>query len=150
MFVQILSQIVRTHMDSSDLVLDPKHPLNFTALVTQTEGYSANDLKDLVARAVHRAAMRVAEHEAEADFQVSFQSLLMISTHSVISRPCRAMISRQLKSTSCRCPFVISNFKSPTLFGQTLVVCMDTSGITIAELVYFTDHRTGGNEASAP
>lgn len=137
-------------MDSSDLVFDPEHPLNFTALATQTEGYSANDLKDLVARAVHRAAMRVAEHEAEADFQVSFQSLSTMPTHSVISRRCQAMISRQLRSTSYRCPFVISNFKSPTLFGQTLAVCMHTSGITIAELVYFADHRTGGNEAGAP
>ena len=29
-----------------------------TALATQTEGYSVTDLKDLVARAVHRAAIR--------------------------------------------------------------------------------------------
>ena len=59
------------HTDSSDLVVDPEHPLNYTALATQTEGYFANDLKDLVARAVHRAAVRLAEHEDETDFQVS-------------------------------------------------------------------------------
>lgn len=67
---QILSQIVQAHIDGSDLIADPEHPLNFTALATQTEGYLANDLKDLVARAVHRAAMRVAENEEDTGFQV--------------------------------------------------------------------------------
>jgi peroxin-1 len=33
-------------------------PLNYTALATQTEGYSAIDLQDLVARAVHQASIR--------------------------------------------------------------------------------------------
>ncbi|GJE90322.1 PEX-1N and AAA domain-containing protein [Phanerochaete sordida] len=65
----ILAQIVRGHLEGSDLVEDPEHPLNYTALATQTEGYLANDLKDLAARAVHRAAMRVAEHEDEKTFQ---------------------------------------------------------------------------------
>ena len=59
-------------MDGSDLIPDPERPANFTALATQTEGYLANDLKDLVARAVHRAAMRVVEREGEPDFQVRF------------------------------------------------------------------------------
>ena len=45
-------------MDASDITQDPTAPLNYTALATQTEGYSATDLKDLVARAVHRAAIR--------------------------------------------------------------------------------------------
>ncbi|KAI0083839.1 AAA-domain-containing protein [Irpex rosettiformis] len=66
----ILSHITQTHMDSSELRLDSEHPVNFTAIATQTEGYSANDLKDLVARAVHRAAIRIAEHENKPDFEV--------------------------------------------------------------------------------
>ncbi|TFK23693.1 peroxisome biogenesis factor 1 [Coprinopsis marcescibilis] len=33
--------------------------LNFTALATQTEGYSASDLQDLVARAIHQVAIRM-------------------------------------------------------------------------------------------
>lgn len=70
----IVSQIVRMHTDSSDLVVDPEHPLNYTALATQTEGYFANDLKDLVARAVHRAAIRVAEHEDDVAFQPSLSA----------------------------------------------------------------------------
>ena len=61
-------------MDDSDLIPDPEHPLNFTALATQTEGYLANDLKDLVARAVHKAAIRVAEHESVPDFQVELST----------------------------------------------------------------------------
>lgn len=70
----ILSQLVRGHIEGSDLVEDQEHPVNFTALATQTEGYLANDLKDLVARAVHRAAMRVAEHEGESNFQPTLSS----------------------------------------------------------------------------
>jgi peroxin-1 len=70
--MQILSKIVQAHIRESDLVLDPEQAVNFTALATQTEGYLANDLKDLVAHAVHKAAMRVAEHEDEEDFQVRF------------------------------------------------------------------------------
>ena len=50
--------------------MDAERAPNFTALATQTEGYLANDLKDLVARAVHRAAVRVAENEDEEEFQV--------------------------------------------------------------------------------
>ena len=49
---------MKEHMDSSDITQDPSAPLNYTALATQTEGYSVTDLKDLVARAVHRAAIR--------------------------------------------------------------------------------------------
>ncbi|KZT01895.1 AAA-domain-containing protein [Laetiporus sulphureus 93-53] len=54
----ILAQLVRERMNTSNIVQDLSAPLNFTALATQTEGYSATDLKDFVARAVHRAAIR--------------------------------------------------------------------------------------------
>ncbi|KAI0796078.1 AAA-domain-containing protein [Abortiporus biennis] len=66
---EILSKIVKSHLDTSDLIQDPDAPLNITSLAMETEGYSATDLKDLVARAVHQAAIRVADHESEKDYQ---------------------------------------------------------------------------------
>ena len=38
--------------------MDQNPPINFSALSIQTEGYSASDLKDLVARAIHQVAMK--------------------------------------------------------------------------------------------
>ncbi|KAI0739475.1 AAA-domain-containing protein [Daedaleopsis nitida] len=55
---EVLAHLVQEHMESSDITQEPSALLNFTALATQTEGYSVTDLKDLVARAVHRAAIR--------------------------------------------------------------------------------------------
>ncbi|KAH9006583.1 AAA-domain-containing protein [Lactarius hatsudake] len=56
---QILAQIVQRRLEASrDLEVDAERPLNFVALATETEGYSATDLQDLVARAVHQAAVR--------------------------------------------------------------------------------------------
>ncbi|PCH34751.1 AAA-domain-containing protein [Wolfiporia cocos MD-104 SS10] len=54
----ILGRLVRERVEASNLVEDPTAPLNFTALATQTEGYSVTDLKDLVARAIHQATIR--------------------------------------------------------------------------------------------
>lgn len=56
-------------MRSSDITQDPSAPLNYTALATQTEGYSVTDLKDFVARAVHRAAIRSSPLEGGDDSQ---------------------------------------------------------------------------------
>ena len=56
-------------MDTSDIVQDPSAPLNYTALATQTEGYSVTDLKDLVARAVHRAAIRSSQLDGNEESQ---------------------------------------------------------------------------------
>ena len=59
-------------MNSSDITQDPSAPLNYTALATVTEGYSVTDLKDLVARAVHRAAIRSSQvHVHDDSLQVS-------------------------------------------------------------------------------
>ena len=64
---QILTQIVQRRFESSrDLELDAERPLNFVALATETEGYSATDLQDLVARAVHQAAVRSSGDSAKA------------------------------------------------------------------------------------
>uniref|UniRef100_D8Q9L6 Peroxisomal ATPase PEX1 n=1 Tax=Schizophyllum commune (strain H4-8 / FGSC 9210) TaxID=578458 RepID=D8Q9L6_SCHCM len=61
---QILSRIVEDRMRATpDLSEDAEAPLNYTALAMQTEGYLATDLQDLVARAVHQAAMRSKDKE---------------------------------------------------------------------------------------
>ncbi|KAG8706976.1 Peroxisome biosynthesis protein pex1, partial [Ceratobasidium sp. 394] len=59
----ILSRIVKRRFATSDLKSDAAKPLNFVALATDTEGYSATDLQDLVGRAVHAAAVRSATDE---------------------------------------------------------------------------------------
>ena len=56
--LQILAHLVRQHITQSDLSLDMGDSINYVALATTTEGYSASDLKDLVAGAVGHAAMR--------------------------------------------------------------------------------------------
>ncbi|KAF8706842.1 AAA protein, partial [Rhizoctonia solani] len=60
----IISRIVNRRLATSDLSSDPAKPLNFVALATDTEGYSATDLQDLVGRAVHAAAVRTAAGNA--------------------------------------------------------------------------------------
>lgn len=55
----ILVQVVQRRIEAaSHLEIDVERPLNFVALATETEGYSATDLQDLVARAVHQAVVR--------------------------------------------------------------------------------------------
>ncbi|KAJ3562418.1 hypothetical protein NP233_g9586 [Leucocoprinus birnbaumii] len=62
----ILSRIVESTLETAnDITMDSETPLNFTALATQTEGYSALDLQDLVARAIHQVAMRAALSQSE-------------------------------------------------------------------------------------
>lgn len=62
MYSQIMAQIVRDRLEiAQDISQDSESPLNYTALATQTEGYSAMDLQDLVARAIHQVAMRSAD-----------------------------------------------------------------------------------------
>lgn len=59
MVLKILSRLVHDRLEiAKDITQDPESPINFTEISTQTEGYSATDLKDLVARAIHRVAMR--------------------------------------------------------------------------------------------
>ncbi|KAG9016438.1 Peroxisome biosynthesis protein pex1 [Tulasnella sp. JGI-2019a] len=54
----ILARIVAERCSMSDVSQDPVHPLNFTTLATLTDGYSANDLRDLVGKAMHEAILR--------------------------------------------------------------------------------------------
>ncbi|KAF5351610.1 hypothetical protein D9756_007497 [Leucocoprinus leucothites] len=62
----ILSRIVQKTLEiATDITVDSQTSLNFTALATQTEGFSALDLQDLVARAIHQVAMRVAQSNSQ-------------------------------------------------------------------------------------
>ena len=66
-FWQILEQSLQQRLASAQsLSLDSVQAPNALALATQTEGYSATDLRDLVGRAVHVAVSRAA-----ADSQLS-------------------------------------------------------------------------------
>jgi peroxin-1 len=59
---QILAQMTRRRLEiASNIHLDTENPLNFAYLATQTEGYSATDLQDLVSRAIHQLAIRVSQ-----------------------------------------------------------------------------------------
>ncbi|KZP02539.1 PEX-1N-domain-containing protein [Athelia psychrophila] len=69
----IMARIVERRLEMApDIKQDSASPLNFTALATQTEGYSATDLHDLVARAMHQAAMRsTAQEDVDADAETT-------------------------------------------------------------------------------
>jgi hypothetical protein len=57
-----LKQIIKDRLAAAPSIeTDEASPINYTALAVHTEGYSAPDLQDLVARAVHQAAMRCSE-----------------------------------------------------------------------------------------
>ncbi|KAJ7647537.1 P-loop containing nucleoside triphosphate hydrolase protein [Roridomyces roridus] len=59
---EILTRIVQDRLNEArEMQLDTVAPPNYAALATQTEGYSATDLQDLVARAVHQVAVRVSD-----------------------------------------------------------------------------------------
>ena len=66
---------------AEDLKEDSTAPLNYTYLATQTEGYSATDLQDLVARATHQAAVRA----ATAERSVSMPGPLFFEAHPINS-----------------------------------------------------------------
>ncbi|KAJ7209658.1 P-loop containing nucleoside triphosphate hydrolase protein, partial [Mycena pura] len=56
---EILARIVQERLSvARDMQVDAESPPNYAAIATQTEGYSATDLQDLVARAAHQMAMR--------------------------------------------------------------------------------------------
>lgn len=61
---------------AGQLQLDPNSSLNFTTLATQTEGYLAADLEDLISRAIHQVAMNSAR-DPELEVRPS-------STHDVL------------------------------------------------------------------
>jgi peroxin-1 len=72
-YTKILATFVASRLDASDINMDDT--LNFSALATQTEGYAAMDLEDLVARAVHQAAIRAAQISHPGDVRVSVSLL---------------------------------------------------------------------------
>jgi peroxin-1 len=68
-YVKILTTFVASRLDASDIIKDDT--VNFAALATQTEGYAAMDLEDLVARAVHQSAIRASPMSHSRDVRVS-------------------------------------------------------------------------------
>ncbi|KAF9047391.1 P-loop containing nucleoside triphosphate hydrolase protein [Panaeolus papilionaceus] len=81
---EILSRLVEIRLQNAiDITQKSDEPLNFTELALCTEGYSATDLKDLVARAFHQLAVRATANSipmelTHADFaaaQVDFTPL---------------------------------------------------------------------------
>ncbi|KAF4598456.1 Peroxisome biosynthesis protein pex1 [Pleurotus pulmonarius] len=85
----ILSRIVEQRLKTAvNLRQDPEAMLNFTSLATQTEGYSATDLQDLVARAMHRVAIRAATEPGSikltiADFEAAQVDFTPLSLRDV-------------------------------------------------------------------
>ncbi|EKM80755.1 hypothetical protein AGABI1DRAFT_105706 [Agaricus bisporus var. burnettii JB137-S8] len=85
---EILSRVVQNTLESAkDIIIDPENPVNFTAIATQTEGYSALDLQDLVARGIHQVAMRVVQGDppklTAADFTAAQVDFVPLSLRDV-------------------------------------------------------------------
>ncbi|KAJ6603141.1 P-loop containing nucleoside triphosphate hydrolase protein [Mycena sp. CBHHK59/15] len=86
---EILARIVQERLKvARDMQLDSESPLNYAALATQTEGYSATDLQDLVARAVHQVAVRSSDGKnppllASKDFEVAQVDFVPLSLRDV-------------------------------------------------------------------
>lgn len=85
----ILAGNVSQNTLHSDLKVDPASPLNFPAIATQTEGYLAADLADLVTLAIHKATARAVKEQSEeviltqGDFDTARQDSIPISLKNV-------------------------------------------------------------------
>ncbi|KAF8515366.1 AAA-domain-containing protein [Hysterangium stoloniferum] len=62
----IIGSIVASKQLNCGLQVEKGHSLNYISLATQTEGYLATDLHDLVSRAVHQATIRAAKDQVQA------------------------------------------------------------------------------------
>ncbi|KAJ4483721.1 P-loop containing nucleoside triphosphate hydrolase protein [Lentinula aciculospora] len=85
----ILSKIIQDRLAAAnDLIQSPDAPINFTYLATQTEGYFATDLQDLVSRAVHQVTMRLANENntpvlTMADFETARADFVPLSLRDI-------------------------------------------------------------------
>ncbi|KAG7090976.1 hypothetical protein E1B28_010043 [Marasmius oreades] len=85
----ILSRLVQNHLSAAkELQQDTESPLNFTYLATQTEGYSATDLQDLVSRAIHQVVMKMTMEQKEpvitmADFEEAKTGFVPLSLRDI-------------------------------------------------------------------
>ncbi|KAJ7287329.1 P-loop containing nucleoside triphosphate hydrolase protein [Mycena rebaudengoi] len=86
---EILARIVQERLDAAKtMYVDAEAPPNYAALATQTEGYSATDLQDLVARAVHQVAVRSSDGKnppllASTDFDAAQVDFVPLSLRDV-------------------------------------------------------------------
>ena len=98
---KILTRITQNHLNAAkEFRQDTEAPINFTYLATQTEGYSATDLQDLVSRAVHQVVMKMTlEHkEVRCDDKPFVLQSSALNSHESPSSPWP--ISRRLKQVS--------------------------------------------------
>lgn len=87
----ILSSIVQERLQRAGMPSESAdHPLNYAALATNTEGYSATDLQDLVTRAMHQMAMRQSKVAAqtlslliEDDFEEAQRDFVPLSLRDI-------------------------------------------------------------------
>ena len=109
-----MSQLVRERMETSSIGEDSTRPVNFTALATQTEGYSVTDLKDLVARAVHQAAIRPSEMGDTDEIRVCSIQFGKPASNRLRYRLrcCYPKISPLPKSTSCLTLYAMSSYNA--------------------------------------
>lgn len=70
---QILTSLIKTKSESSNLSIKD---LNYVNLAGQTEGYLPADLRDLVDRAIHQAAIRSIASNQSPSVRFSPPSLL--------------------------------------------------------------------------
>ncbi|TFY68057.1 hypothetical protein EVG20_g3702 [Dentipellis fragilis] len=79
---EILVDAVKRHMlAASNMVIDPAAPLNYTSLASETDGYFAMDLHDLVDRAVHEAAARLANESENDDAKIVLTAADFTAAH---------------------------------------------------------------------
>ncbi|KAJ3929049.1 MAG: P-loop containing nucleoside triphosphate hydrolase protein [Lentinula lateritia] len=85
----ILSKIMHDRLvAANDLAQSSEAPINFTYLATQTEGYSATDLQDLVSRTVHQVTMRLTSENQRpiitmADFETARADFIPLSLRDI-------------------------------------------------------------------
>ncbi|KAA1470710.1 AAA-domain-containing protein [Dentipellis sp. KUC8613] len=79
---EILANAVKRHMQAAPtMVIDPAAPLNYASLASETDGYLAMDLHDLVDRAVHEAAARLAAEPEHDDAKIVLTAADFTAAH---------------------------------------------------------------------
>jgi peroxin-1 len=99
---QIIARIVKDRLSATQET-DQALSLNYMSLATQTEGYSATDLQDLVSRALHRLAIRAPSDMSQVSdiLRALYSSIKLICSLSRL--PLLRQTSPLLKLTSSRC-----------------------------------------------
>lgn len=140
---QIVASLVKAKIATSSLLATS---LNCAAVAAQTEGYLPADLRDLIDRAIHQAAIRSSAHSevcatcfdaflcAPADLDPPlFQCRVWIY---------RSMISLLHRLASFHSPFEMSSCRNPMCNGLILVDCTKRDGCC--------EKRSSGQQNTVP